>query len=493
MKLGHLSKLTVVTALVAIGTGFALDRAVVAQQSPPDVQQGVEVLTRGPVHEAFAETVTFNPEVGMVVPKAPPGAIEEMPPEQRPEGDNVTWIPGYWGWDDDRNDYLWVSGIWRALPPGRQWVPGYWSAAGQGFQWISGYWLNAKVNEIEYLPQPPETVEAGPNIASPSPDQIWIPGSWLWYQGRYVWRPGYWAVVQTDWVWVPAHYVWAPRGYVFVSGYWDYSVSRRGVLFAPVHFDAGVSTRQGFSYSPRTVIDLGVFSDHLFLRPRYQHYYFGDYYAPRYHSSGFFASFSFGTSRRGYDPIFVHQRWVHRQDREWEHRVSSTFQYRRDHVEARPPHTLAIQLQFGRDGKRSHDKSLVVAGRFKQMTSRQDAPMRFRPLATEERHQIVRRGQEIHKYRQERYKLENRASDTPDQQRSRESKPSRVRMNRSPITAKSVDQFGKGQTPPQRLRAPKPDPNVKPMKRSKTVTRDRGKDDHKSRGNGKNKSKDKDK
>ena len=48
-------------------------------------------------------------------------------------GDNVVWIPGYWSWDDSRNDFLWVSGIWRNLPPGRQWVPGYWSEAAGGF------------------------------------------------------------------------------------------------------------------------------------------------------------------------------------------------------------------------------------------------------------------------------------------------------------------------------------------------------------------------
>ena len=50
----------------------------------------------------------------------------------------MAWIPGYWAWDDERTDFLWVSGIWRALPPGRQWVPGYWGRSGQGAQWTSG-------------------------------------------------------------------------------------------------------------------------------------------------------------------------------------------------------------------------------------------------------------------------------------------------------------------------------------------------------------------
>ncbi len=28
-----------------------------------------------------------------------------MAPEDKPEGD-MTWIAGYWAWDDDRADYL---------------------------------------------------------------------------------------------------------------------------------------------------------------------------------------------------------------------------------------------------------------------------------------------------------------------------------------------------------------------------------------------------
>ena len=201
-------------------------------------------------------------------------------------------------------------------------MPGYWGKSAQGYQWTSGYWADAKVSEVEYLPEPPATVEAGPNIAAPSADDTWLPGCWVWQNGRYAWRPGFWATVQPDWDWVPAHYVWAPRGYVFVDGYWDYSIGRRGVLFAPVYFNAGVYARPGFSYSPATVIDLGVFADHLFLRPQYQHYYFGDYYAANYQAAGFYPSYSYNSGRFGYDPIYAHERWQHRQDRGWEQRVS---------------------------------------------------------------------------------------------------------------------------------------------------------------------------
>ena len=117
-----------------------LTSAATASQEPA-AQNGVEVLTRGPIHEAYA-SLASDPEPTKPVAKKPPAPIEEMPPAEKPEG-NVTWIKGYWAWDDDRNDYLWVSGVWRAAPPGKEWVPGYWREDGDKAQWVPGFWTAA--------------------------------------------------------------------------------------------------------------------------------------------------------------------------------------------------------------------------------------------------------------------------------------------------------------------------------------------------------------
>ena len=155
MKVRHDSKWWIATVLAVIGSGLGATNANAQPGNPYGAEQGVDVLTRGPVHEAFADTITFDPEPGIAVPKPPPDIIEEVPPDQRPEGTNVTWIPGYWAWDDERDDFLWVSGIWRNLPPGRQWVPGYWGEFADGYRWISGYWEDADASQVEYLPEPP--------------------------------------------------------------------------------------------------------------------------------------------------------------------------------------------------------------------------------------------------------------------------------------------------------------------------------------------------
>ncbi len=145
-------------------------------------EESVEVLTRGPVHEAFADAVSYEAVAGITVTTKVPVAIEEMPPDEQPEGDNVTWIAGYWAWDDDENTFIWISGVWRNLPPGRQWVPGYWSDLGDGrFQWTSGYWASLERKTVSYIPTaPPANIDTGPNIAAPSLEHTWIPGYWYW-------------------------------------------------------------------------------------------------------------------------------------------------------------------------------------------------------------------------------------------------------------------------------------------------------------------------
>ncbi|MBP6785740.1 MAG: hypothetical protein KA152_18240, partial [Verrucomicrobiales bacterium] len=54
---------------LAMPTGFA--------QEPVTEEPGAQVLTRGPVHEAFAGIISFDPLPGIVVTTAPPELIEE--------------------------------------------------------------------------------------------------------------------------------------------------------------------------------------------------------------------------------------------------------------------------------------------------------------------------------------------------------------------------------------------------------------------------------
>lgn len=424
--------------------------------------QDAEVLTRGPVHEAFAGMVAYDSGPGLIISRRPPEPIEELAPYERPAGEDVTWIPGYWGWDDDRTDFLWVSGTWRALPPGRAWIAGYWGESRDGYQWTSGYWADAEMQETTYLPQPPRSLESGPNIDRPSIDYGWTPGCWVWYRGHYAWRPGYWAEGRGDWVWVPAYYVWTPHGHIFVEGFWDYTVQRRGMLYAPVYIQSRAYGRRGYSYSPRIVINLGLFTDNLFMRPRYSHYYFGDYYAPRYSDSGFYFSFSWHSDRYGYDPFYSHRHWEHRRDRDWDNRFRASYRYRRDNEIARPPATWAAQVSIYTSTTISVQNRIVIAGTAQQLANREEYPVRVQKVAAADRQKFSGRAQEVQKSREQRRTLETRTVEAAGQEPGKAIEPSKVKLPRSPIVARSAKQFSKDQAPPKVQKEPELDLTAKP-------------------------------
>ncbi len=154
----------------------------------PVPDDAMEVQTRGPIHEGFATPLTNDVPESIKVREKPPESIEEVPPEIKPEGSNVVWMPGYWSWNDEDEKFLWISGFWRDVPPGRVWVSGYWTEADGGHQWVPGFWSNAKQKEVAYLPPPPESIEEGPSVEAPSQDHFWVPGHWQWQDSRYAWR-----------------------------------------------------------------------------------------------------------------------------------------------------------------------------------------------------------------------------------------------------------------------------------------------------------------
>lgn len=413
---------------------LSLPQTALAQVDDPQ-SEGIEVLTRGPVHEAFAETISFDPQVGMIVDKEPPQPIEEIPPEQEMEGENVTWIPGYWGWDDEQNDFLWISGIWRNLPPDREWVPGYWAGIDNGkYQWTSGYWQDAEIEQVAYLPAPPKSLERGPSAKAVTSDQTWIPGSWVYREDNYAWRPGNWITARNNWMWVPAYYRWTPRGYVYVDGYWDYPVARRGVVFAPVRIQRAYYSRPNYVYTPATIISLTVFTNHLFVRPHYDHYYFGDYYEPRYRDRGYYASYSYSSSRRGYDPFYSHQRWENRKDRNWDRERREYFEYRRDNESARPPKSWSALASHRQDDRKTGDYQVVE--RFDRVVNNGGADrQKFRKVDQKDRERFVSQRQEIRKYSKEREEAEVRGRAIPNGSKVLSVEKTR----RSPVVAEKRD------------------------------------------------------
>jgi YXWGXW repeat-containing protein len=318
-----------------------------ADAQPVD-QEGVETLTRGPIHEAFANPVEPDPKPTPVVPDKPPADVPEQPPEYKPEGDYL-WIPGYYEWDDDGKRFIWVTGVWRQAPPDKRWMPGYWHEVAGGWQRVRGFWIGDNIEHVTYHDTPPATLEVGPSSPQPANNYFWIPGNWNYVNSNYAWQAGYWAPYQQNWVWVPARWVWSPAGYVFLPGYWDYRLANRGQIFAPVYF-ASTNYRPGWFYRPQVVIPTSNLFVNLWLRPTWGSYYFGNYFGPQYSGLGFVAWSNLGGYRHQpyfYDPFYSYARVHYRQQGvDYIGRVQGWHNYLADHPEHRPPNTWREQEKW---------------------------------------------------------------------------------------------------------------------------------------------------
>ena len=355
----------------------------------PDLPEGAEVMVTGPLHEAFAEQFSGQPEPGIVITKKPPELINEIPPEYRPDGEDIVWIPGYWGWDPEREDFLWITGIWRQAPPDRNWVPGYWAEVPEGYQWIAGFWSLNTNAELRYLPTPPEQLAADPSSTAPSEDHFWIPGQWSYVNNDYQWRAGYWTMGYPDWVWVPDRYVWTPLGCIYRAGYWDYVVAERGTVFCPVYWS---QPTPNYQFRPTYVVSTGpTLLANLFVYPRYNHYFFGNYYSSRFLNQSIYPWVSYGQQSRRYDPLYGYYHTQYR-DTDYMNRLLRLHNYYAANNSYQPPRTLTVQ----RDHQHDHHDRQDLAFHAMQLNKMAGMPnninhsMQLVKLADNERQQIQR-------------------------------------------------------------------------------------------------------
>jgi len=292
-----------------------------AQPADAPHPKELEALEKGPIHEAFAEPLSLEAQTALVVPGKPPEPVAELPPETRPEGRNVQWIPGYFQWQEDMNDFVWVSGFYRDVPPGRLWTPGTWVEVDGGWQWTSGFWSDGNAQAAEYLPEPPASLEQGPSSPAPGDNYLWAPGCWQYDNGGYAWQPGYWYEGRQDWVWVPSHYCYSPYGYQYVSGYWDYPFAGRGLLYAPIYWRGGWGGYTGYRYRPFYALNTALLFTSLFLDNHHRHYYYGYHHGGRpdwLHEWGHDHHGHHGGKghHKYYDPDWAHHDWNRRHGRD---------------------------------------------------------------------------------------------------------------------------------------------------------------------------------
>lgn len=444
-------------------------------QGEQDPDRELDLLTKGPLHEAFAELPQNNPEPNPLVTRQPPETVKELPPKYQPEGENVEWIPGYWAWDEDRADFLWISGIWRDIPPGQRWVPGYWNEEEGGVRWVNGFWMDDEVEEIEYLPAPPTSLDQGPSTPAPSESHFYAPGNWVYQDSDYVWQAGCWMPRVDNWIWVQPCYVWTPRGCVFRAGYWDRLFDNRGVVFAPVCYNRPVYAGVDYFYTPSCVINTNFdLFPHLFVRRNCRNYYFGDWYDNRYVDQGFCAwsrlnvNVGFG---RCYDPFFVY--YSHSSVRynnlgvvSW---ARNRYDYCYQNIGYRPAALFNVNINIinqktvinGQPAPQPVAIADTLERRVKTTARRADGRDAFRQLAEDERRDYQKRSepiQEIARERRaaERLATEQRAAERRAERELAKSGTGQTAADVDPVLT-SADEAGKERARPEKLALPKVD------------------------------------
>jgi hypothetical protein len=247
----------------------------------------------------------------------------------------------------------------------------------------------------------------------------------------------------------------------------DDVVERRGILFAPVRFAPGAYLRPRFSYSPAVVIDLGALVINLFARPQYCHYYFGDYYDPRYVALGIRPWFEYRQQRAWYDPIAVHEEWRRRQDDPlWERRERDRYNHLRNDKAARPPQTFAAQQTQVERLPKAQRAGAAIAEPLSRMVNRPAARVRFETLGDTERRRIEQQATEVHKYKEARAKWEAPpAAAMPGKDRAQvkppSAPPSEIRrpeppspVRQPPVPPAAPSQVRRPEPPPREVRAP---------------------------------------
>src|SRR5262249_28130212 len=135
----------------------------------------------------------------------------------------------------------------------------------------------------------------------------------------------------------------------------------------------------------------------------------------------------------------------------WVDRLRVDFEYRRDHVEARPARTyVALQKQIEVIGPRREEvreRKLVIARPVAQIAESSRVPLTR--LSAERRERFTRSGKEVVAFQENRRVVESG-------ERGGDAKSVRVKVQRSPVSARTPE--GRGQAPGKPSTGDAPEP-----------------------------------
>jgi len=144
--------------------------------------------------------------VSMSIP--PPPRAEVRP--KAPPGDDLAWVPGYWSFDDELADFVWISGTYVVRPK----RPVVVAAAP-----VASPPVASPPVASPPVASPPVVVEPARELdaaiaAAPAPkvEAVAPPPPAVAAQPNAVWVAGHWVLVGRTWRWTPGAWINGPVG-----------------------------------------------------------------------------------------------------------------------------------------------------------------------------------------------------------------------------------------------------------------------------------------
>ena len=226
------------------------------------IAQPVSSISQGPVHEAFLSTTTES-FILSAITLDPPPAIKEIVPASL--NSQWIWIPGYWEWSTELNNFIWMTGVWRQPPPAHVWISSEWIRTDKGWVRLKGFWSLSSADKLyAILTPPPDSIEEQIPFMSDL-EMFWAPGAWTYeaFQEKYLWSPGRWVAFNKNWILIPTRYVWRPKGYLCIPAYWDWPLEQVGACYSPLEIN--FAARSSVIFTPKTPLELNEVIARLFF------------------------------------------------------------------------------------------------------------------------------------------------------------------------------------------------------------------------------------
>jgi len=143
-------------------------------------------------------------------PRVAPPPLREERIVARP---GFVWVKGRWDWRN--NNWAWVEGRYERERPNFRWNEGRWEQRDGEWVWVEGAWVSS-YPEFPTSPPPPPQVEH----PEPRPGAFFIPGHYVWKEGRYVWTPGVYENHVHGKHFVPGQWIYRDNKWLWTNGAW---------------------------------------------------------------------------------------------------------------------------------------------------------------------------------------------------------------------------------------------------------------------------------